>query len=84
MGERNANLKCRSESDLPRAFGIAVNVPAGRQDVARYDERWERSRERYAPLCVNCEKLMKQIVRWGKPGDKVVENFSVWKWEGPQ
>jgi hypothetical protein len=69
---------------LPRAFGIAVNVPSARQDVNHYSEKHERSKDRYAPLCVNCEKLMKQIVRWGKPGDKVVENFSVWKWEGPQ
>ncbi|KAF2464115.1 uncharacterized protein BDR25DRAFT_346904 [Lindgomyces ingoldianus] len=67
-----------SEESLPKAFGVAVNIP--QTLVLEYNEQEERDISRYAPLCVNCEKLMKQIVRWGAPGDKVVENFTAWRW----
>jgi bacterioferritin-associated ferredoxin len=32
-------------------------------------------------MCGNCERLAKQVVREGRPSDKVVENFSVEKWQ---
>lgn len=39
----------------------------------------------YASMCVNCEKMTKEIVRQGRPKDDVVKNFSasMWEWNGP-
>ena len=78
------------ERDLHRAFGIAVHAAA--QDVSVYNAAVERTRRKqwltgrykykpYEHMCVNCEKMTKQIVRWGKPSDEVVENFSPKRWE---
>jgi hypothetical protein len=69
---------------LPKVFGISVNVPTMGQSCSKYNEEFERSKDRYAPLCVHCEKLYKEIATWGRPGEKMMENFSVSKWEGPQ
>jgi hypothetical protein len=61
----------RSEDVLEKSSGVAVRVP--NTDTRVYDERMERNRDRYAHLCVNCERMIKQIARWGKHIDKVTD-----------
>ena len=61
----------RREDILEKSSGVAVRVP--NTDTRVYDERVERNRDRYVPLCVNCERMIKQIARRGKPSDKVTD-----------
>ena len=70
----------RSKKVNSEAFGVAVRRPE--RDVDSYTIRRERTVDNYSPLCVNCHRLMSQIVRWGgQSTDVIVENFSVEKWE---
>lgn len=61
-----------------------------REDVKKYVAAIERTPGQtsngnpyhpYAPMCVNCEKMTKEIVRQGRPKDDVLKNFSVSRWE---
>ena len=66
---------------METSSGVAVRVPD--TDTRIYDEQVERNKDRYAPLCVNCERMIKQIARWGKSSDKVTDKFSVGAWVLP-
>ncbi|PVH99338.1 hypothetical protein DM02DRAFT_629466 [Periconia macrospinosa] len=70
------NLK---KEELPDCYGIAIRTP--RVNVQVYNRATERIAARYAPMCVNCQKLSKFIVRaGGDPTDKTLENFTVANW----
>ncbi|MCJ1443774.1 MAG: hypothetical protein MMC23_004274 [Stictis urceolatum] len=72
-------LRLQNEANLKNVYGIAVKAPSA--DVQIYDEKVERTEQRYEQLCGNCRKLITQIDLWGGSAkDTVVKTFNVIEW----